>query len=565
MNTSGKYILAAVAALMPLVGQSQSRDHVVVVSNAYEATVGAVTKDLPDMALPDSLHRFDLDYDYSIIENPFKGSYVFAPKRYDITPQRMASSASNFYLRAGAGYTLHPELMFAWAGKSGDDWTFHVRGDHSSYFGSWHEIGANPDGADLVLDKTGGSWKGFNMTNRLSGDFLRVFSDSFLTGKLSYEGMGYKDFYPIRSNFHSLAAEARYAASSADSPLFYDAALKYRFSTDRSDNDGAVLPVRNESYIVLDATVASNELLEGLFLDIDSEMAFQGSDGFNGFGGILALTPKYEFETGDWAFSLGARFEAQFGKENYQSRWRVPYPAIKVRYSVIPSVLDLYFRAEGKGNLNPYIDLVRANRFCNSSPLLDFAGFDASFTPVDAAIGARGSVNGRLQYDFAVGYELVRGGILPGINLTARQMFPMFGRVDYNHVYAMLKGSWRSDRLSADGNLVFNWTDAADYAATAFAPAAFTGDLNSDYRFTDAFSAGVSLSFSTARYAGEWVGTEDVVLPGWVDPGIHCRYAFSPTLSIWAKASNLAAMSIQRVPLYAEKGVFASAGIALVF
>lgn len=564
MKTSGKYIFAAVAALMPLVGHSQSRDHVVVVSNAYEATVGAVTKDLPEMALPDSLHRFDLDFDYSVMENPFKGSYVFSPKRYDVTPARMSSQASNFYLSAGAGYTLHPELMFAWTGRS-DDWAFHLRGDHTSYFGDWHDIAADPDGTTLVLRKTGESWKGFNMTNRLSGDFVRSLAESNLAGKLSYEGMGYKDFYPITDWFHSVAAEARYAAKSMDVPFFYDVAAKYRFSTNRSDYDGAVLPTRNESYIVLDATLASNELLEGLLLDIDSEMAFQGSDGFNGMGGLVALTPKYQFEAGDWAFSLGVRFEGQFGKNSYDNRWRVPYPAIKVKYAVIPSMLDLYVKAEGKGNLNPYIDQVRANRFCNSSATLDFALFDFSFVPVDAALGARGSLNGRLQYDFSVGYEMVRGGLLPGVNFTARQMYPMISMIDYNRVYALLRASWRSDRLTVDGSLLYNWTDAATDGVTAFAPAAFTGDVNTDYRFTDKFSAGVSLAFSTGRHTGAWKGADEVLLPGWVNPGVHCRYVLSPTFSIWAKGSNLAGMTIQKSPLYAEKGVSATAGISLVF
>ena len=54
---------------------AQNLDPVVEVNRAYEGKLMEVHKPVLDMAVPDSIMRFDLDFDYSVFESPYKGSY----------------------------------------------------------------------------------------------------------------------------------------------------------------------------------------------------------------------------------------------------------------------------------------------------------------------------------------------------------------------------------------------------------------------------------------------------------------------------------------------------------
>ena len=49
---------------------AQDLDPTVVVSRAYEGQLAEVNKPLFDMMVPDSVTRFELDFDYTVFEQP---------------------------------------------------------------------------------------------------------------------------------------------------------------------------------------------------------------------------------------------------------------------------------------------------------------------------------------------------------------------------------------------------------------------------------------------------------------------------------------------------------------
>ena len=65
----------------------------------------------------------------------------------------------------------------------------------------------------------------------------------------------------------------------------------------------------------------------------------------------------------------------------------------------------------------------------------------------------------------------------------------------------------------------------------------------------------VNMSASAAMY--------DAVIPGYADLGVYFEYATNRALSFWIKGGNLLNMTIQRNPLFAEKGINFTAGICL--
>ena len=135
-----KYISIAVFLSLGLAAAAQSFNPTVVVTNDYEGkTMEAHKKDLP-MSVPDSLNRFDLTFDYSVFDHPYRGAYEFVPYAMDIRPQAAPESKKMLYINAGAGYTLHPELDIVFSPRLKRNFQFSVydklRGFWGPYFGS---------------------------------------------------------------------------------------------------------------------------------------------------------------------------------------------------------------------------------------------------------------------------------------------------------------------------------------------------------------------------------------------------------------------------------------------
>lgn len=65
---------------------AQNLNPTVSVSREYQGKLMEVSKPAVKMAVPDSLTEFNLKFDYSVFENPYKGSYDFKPYNMDMRP-----------------------------------------------------------------------------------------------------------------------------------------------------------------------------------------------------------------------------------------------------------------------------------------------------------------------------------------------------------------------------------------------------------------------------------------------------------------------------------------------
>ena len=78
--------LAAGFAALSIASYAQNLDPTVVVNRAYEGKLLEVHKPQIEMAVPDSVQQFNLDFDYDVFENPYKGSYDFKPYQLLLKP-----------------------------------------------------------------------------------------------------------------------------------------------------------------------------------------------------------------------------------------------------------------------------------------------------------------------------------------------------------------------------------------------------------------------------------------------------------------------------------------------
>ena len=143
--------LLAVTAL----AYGQNLNPTVEVTNAYEGGAEAIKKPLQVMQVPDSVTRFNLDFDYEVFDNPYRGAYEFRPYQVQLRPQPAASGERKFYLRAGAGYRLRPELELV----------------YTPLRRTWKSISRRP----IVLSSTGTVPSGRISPERMSACFEETF------------------------------------------------------------------------------------------------------------------------------------------------------------------------------------------------------------------------------------------------------------------------------------------------------------------------------------------------------------------------------------------------------
>ena len=104
-----RYIAIASALAFSLLSYAQNLNPTVQVTNAYDNKLMDISKHSLQMAVPDSLLRFDWDFNYSVFDNPYKGAYEFNPYIIDMKPEASVYDGKRLLLSAGVGYTIHPE------------------------------------------------------------------------------------------------------------------------------------------------------------------------------------------------------------------------------------------------------------------------------------------------------------------------------------------------------------------------------------------------------------------------------------------------------------------------
>ena len=122
--------------------------------------------------------------------------------------------------------------------------------------------------------------------------------------------------------------------------------------------------------------------------------------------------------------------------------------------------------------------------------------------------------------------------------------------------YARLESGWKGDRIDADVNVLFRKTSLNEQRL--FAPAMFEGNAKLVYNWGGRIRAGVTFEGMTERTAA--LGS----LPGYADLGLLGDIQMTRNLGFWLKLGNLLDQTVQRVPFYAEKGIYFTVGARLI-
>lgn len=532
---TGVFLALSAAAL------AQNLNPTVEVTNVYARETTGIEKPSQLLALPDSVYRFNLDFDYAVQRTPYKGAYEFVPYRIQLRPQPRPSTEGTLYVKAGAGFTLHPEASVVWTPLKKDFLRLNLYADHASFVGKFREI----ESRNGRLEDNGQRYGGFQTRTQLGADALLAWNGGKFSADLSYKDLGASLSGDESAHHHFFVAKAR-VGGNPQAAFFYDAGTRISLM------GGPFRENHTQSDLLVGTQIGAHRF--GLGAELESVSRGNGE-----YAGHASVVPRYLFELGRFELDLGAKISFGFRSDDtfYPRKSGIFFPDARVRIVLVPDALTAYASATGGDRFNVYSDLLEGNPYLRAFTGPANIGFDNSVERLNAALGLRGNIAGRFHFDLKGGYAWWNHAFLYGY----RADLPVFGYADtLNKFYLEADLGWKSDYLDVDARVVLQHASPVYHednaeAGVLFAPAAFAGRLKALYKWGGRLRAGVTLD---ARSSAEAAFD---TLPGYVDPGLYADFRMNARLAFWLRAGNLLGQTVQYVPGYAQSGAWLTVGV----
>lgn len=542
MNAKISSALLALCCLSPA-AFAQNLNPQVQVTNDYTSDMGYVTKPVTQFSIPDTVLHFDYNFDYSVFDNPYKGAYEFNPYAVRLTPAPAPSEARQLYLRAGAGYTLHPELYVLYTPSLDGRVSLTAYQDFSGYAGRYWK-----DGTDLAPIQ-GSLYPGYDLSEKagIRGAWAHPAFD------LHWD-VGYRGLYNADDNrgslYHSGIASVRVNSHRPEAgSLNYDFTLAALYGVDNILHF-ADFARQREGSVRLDGSIGPfiGHVLS-VVLDVRAEQYFYGG-AVSRRPGLIGATPKAVLRIGK--FNLDAGVSLDLAGTFYI------HPDVRLSADLFGGAANFFAGVKGGVSRNSYSAFKQQLHRFTPAYTDDFAAVTEE--KLNAYLGIQGNLFPHFSYRLQGGYAMYGHAPLFSVSAVQKGLWPSVAYRDYRTPYADLKLAYAGARLTADGELHFRYTDLKASDQVLDLPI-FSGDARVMYNWLERIYAGVSCSFATPRVFG--YATYAVAMPFWVDLGVMGEYKIDRRWSVWLRGGNLLNMAVQPIPLYVEQGINFTAGFCL--
>ncbi|MBO4469067.1 MAG: hypothetical protein J5740_01640 [Bacteroidales bacterium] len=541
-------ILSAVLALACSAAFAQTINPSVEVTNDFLSSVDDYNKLGVNPAIPDSVARFDLNFDYDVFAKPYKGSYDFTPYNIMFIPQTTREKRSVFFLNMGAGYTLHPELTAVLSPRTKGKFAITAYQSLHGYMGPYRNF-------DNTISWDGTTYKGQDISELAGIQGTLRLAKTDLMFNVAYNGLYVKDNFIFAGAYHDFGGQVRIASAQwAENFMAYDVEARYNMAV---ENAGASL---KESKFLIKGTLAPVSAMPvGFAMDFNT--------GYTGYYGALtsavyniAVTPRVDFDLWRFHFTTGAKFS--FINKMANNHLYV-YPHLKVDIKMIGDKLDLFAGVTGGDELNSYSMLKRRNHHFHYDAAEAYDDLKFSREKYNAFVGLTGSISSIFEYDLRFGHAALADSPLDGINNVVNSAVVKFK--DYDMTYGDFSAVLDLQSLEFETGLHYRKTNIA-LQTDVFDLPAFSSDFSVTYNLRRRVYFGASLEMALARQMTSSDATPVTYkLPAWYDLGLYGEYKFNSVLSLWVRGGNLLNQTIERVPFIAEHGVHVTAGLCLNF
>ena len=552
-------LLAACVAL-----QAQNLNPVVEVTNVYAREATGIEKPNQLLSLPDSVYKFDLDFDYTVKSTPYKGAYEFNPYLVQLRPSARLSGEQKLYLKAGAGYRMHPEVDFVWNPLRTKNFRLDVYATHNSYIGRYRNITVQENVVDW--DGTMRDMSGICSKTSVGTDLWAAFKGGEFTANLQYRNILATDYFGYegpRSRTHNRGQFEARVQNKPTAKFIYNVGTRL-----------AILGINTtqEFHTVSDATLGFR-MGRNNSLRITAGLETVGFEE-NQSGLKLEVTPHYQFAGKRFNLDLGVKYSyISSSPLAYAYKGGILFPDVNFSFRITDATV-VYAAATGGDKLNCKDSLLEDNPY--------LGGYkwhrDVIVNRIHVFGGIRGSVAGKFSYDLRGGYKWVDNAYgwtyaevdpawtssqLNPANAGETYLVPMMVYVSPLHTYyGQLTLSWVSASWDILGYVNYGYTPMPNLETVieknVFAPPAFTAHGHVFYKWANRIKVGATIQ-TRSKFKNRRP------IPGYQDLGFEADYAFSRHMAVWLKLGNILNQTIQKTPFYAEAGIYGSVGIKLTF
>ncbi len=556
-------------ALLPLRAQHAT----VEVSRPYDVNLDGIRKpDIP-ISIDDSLHRFDVRFDYSIFNRPYSDLYDFTPYESIQLATVGANRTPFVFTRLGAQYApgergVMPAAELYLQTKPKNGFCSGLYGRHNSFFG---ELGRSFADYDPLQTR--------RMQNTFGGDLTY----DWATGELMFDVKYDLDRYNYQtqqpwveeSSHHNNSLTASFNLNSAQkeaNTIYYDVTLSYRNTRKMfalsafSQSDSSRL---SEGFLTVKGYVGASFDIHRVYVDMNIEYAsYAGVHDFN--IGLVEFSPIYRFKRKWIDAKLGVKFGSRYGivgeiEEpglDLSARSNI-FPDVDVRFTMVDKVLWAHAVVTGGNDLNPYSRMIDDCPIVLPSSTMDFGS-----RPLDATFSLESVIGGRLGLNLETNYKIYRNKMIfvPVYWGAISQMEATYR--DVNQFSVQGEVFWRSQDLTVGGRMRYaDYKNRVDKSVVTEMPK-WTGYGFIRYNFRERLIAQLECNYRS-KTSGFINVADDIVdryeVPSIVDLDLNVNFLINKYISVFAKAGNLLNHRNQYMPLYLEPGRNFGGGICLNF
>lgn len=554
-----KKVLFISALLVSAYAYAQNLNPVVEVTNVYAMEASGIEKPDQLMQLPDSVFKFNLDFDYSVKSTPYKGAYEFNPYLVQMRPSARLSREQTFYLKAGAGYSFHPEVDVVWNPIRKNNFRLDLYGSHNSYMGHYRNVTIQED--KFLWDGTNKADGGVRALTNVGADFLYAYKSGQFTADLQYANVLATDYYlsdEIKTVAHNKGQARLRIQSNPGTKFLYNVGTRIAYLG---------YDAQKEFHTVSDASLGFRVGKRSNFrLGAGLETVSYGEESAL----KLELMPHYTLGTKRLNLDLGFKFSyISSSATEYPYKGGILFPDVYLSYRIADAAV-LQASATGGDRLTSYDSLLEDNPYLGA-----FVWHrDVIVNRVNLMVGMRGSAGGRFSYDIRAGFNWTdnaygwswRYQVIPleGDPVEMVMQPTMVYVSPLRTLYVDAKLAWNSGNWDIMGFVHYGHTPKPNLdpeieeESNVFVPAAFKAQGHVFYKWGGRIKAGFTIEASSKMRGRTGI-------PAYQDLGIYAEYTLGRKMAVWAKGGNLLNQTIQRTPFYAEGGIYGTLGIKLMF
>lgn len=603
MKQTDILIFAALLAVPYMLEAQDGRNQTVVVTNKFSFDSSAIEKHQLEMAVPDTLNVFEQSFNYSVFDKPYEGAYEFKPYSLNLQPVTGQEENKQFWMKAGIGYTLFPELDLVYEPVRGKRCSFGIFARHRSFAGDYRKLGVDADGLFIQARNADGKreyWGGWNydMDNEAGLNFSYDWARTGLSLTAAYKGLQQRDWLSVRSLDQAVADLKVYSKRPSSKVFNYSAFLSYRFGRDYTQSSLGKSELMEHNMSFGFSFVADLKAKGHFALDAGADVSMY-TNALSHTALVVEFLPQYVWENGGWFIKAGVRLDIpdttdkDANLENQgegKSHSQYAYPDVSVSYEFRNIPLNVYLNVTGGERLRSYSSIVDDYRHYSifsrhsdpsgspegnlkfSHPLLK-----NEVERVNAEFGLRGSIRSVFSYNLSVSYAEKASLALEAIDFASLTLrtgenasevpYYSIGYANAGQLNARAEAEYSDDWGTVGLKLLYTDLYLRNDAPQSYIlPAALTGNLDIRFNIMKRLHFGLGCEFSTPRqvHCGS-APVQDFKLPAYGDPYFGAGYTCNNMISVWIKAYRFTGQTIYSTPLYSERGPKIIAGMSLSF